>query len=322
VNRRELLRELSRAQATWVNRHTPGTGDVDIAVEDEQAYLTQISKVFERARADIRRKRGRDVQMAAQAAIDAVLAGYDPNQPRDRKGRWSEREGNAPSAPSAPDKPSAPSKPSADSAPKSPPVAKPRPAPEPVKAKTPAATLAAAPKDVEADSGPRKVSKAGTAAIERYRGKAFSEINGDLRSGKISAKTRATVDEIDKVHAESKLDEDVVLHRGIGNVEAVFGPAAKKKLTGAEWTEDAFQSTSADPAVAERFTINEDGKRAAAVIKMRVPKGTGAIQLSDERYEAEVLLERGLKLRVISDTGPWRRGQKGFRTIEVEVVPA
>lgn len=322
MNRRELLRELSRAQATWVNRHTPGTGDVDIAVEDEQAYLTQISKVFERARADVRRKRARDVQMAAQAAIDAVLAGYDavlagydPKQPRDRKGRWSDREGNAPSAPSKPSAPSAPAKPSADDKPKA-------AAPKAAKAMTPAATLAAAPKDVEADSGPRKVSKAGTAAIERYRGKAFSEINGDLRSGKMSAKTRATVEEIDKVHAESKLADDVVLHRGIGNVEAVFGPAAKKKLTGAEWTEQAFQSTSADPAVAERFTISEDGKRAAAVIKMRVPKGTGAIQLSDERYEAEVLLERGLKLRVISDTGPWRRGQKGYRTIEVEVVPA
>ena len=320
MNRRELLRELSRTQATWVNRHTPGTGDVDIAVEDEQAYLTQISRVFERARADIARKRaGRKVQMAAQAAIDALLAGYDPNQPRDRKGRWSDRAPDAPSAPAAPDKPSAPS---AGRARKGAPAAKPRPAPKPVEAKTPAATLAAAPKDVEADSGPRKVGKAGTAAIERYRGKAFQEINGDLRSGKMSAKTRATVDEIDKVHAESKLDEDVVRHRGIGNGEKVFGPAAKKKLTGAEWTEDAFQSTSADPAVAERFTINEDGKRAAAVIKMRVPKGTGAIQLSDERYEAEMLLERGLKLRVISDTGPWRRGQKGYRTIEVEVVPA
>lgn len=201
------------------------------------------------------------------------------------------------------------------------PVAKPRPEPKPAKAMTPEATLAAAPKDVEG-TGPRKIDKAGTAALERYRGKAFTEINGDLRSGKPSAKTKATVAQIDRVHAESKLTEDVVVHRGIGNVEAVFGAAAKKKLTGAEWQDNAFQSTTADPDIADRFTINEDGRRASAVMKVRVPKGTGAIQMSDGRYEAEMLLERGLRMRVISDTGPWRRGQKGPRTIEVEVVPA
>jgi hypothetical protein len=201
------------------------------------------------------------------------------------------------------------------------PIAKPRPEPKPVKAMTPEATLAAAPKDVEASSGPRKVDRAGAAALERYRGKAFTEINGDLRSGKMSAKTKATVEQIDRVHAESKLTEDVVLHRGIGDIERVFGAAAKKKLTGAEWKDDAFQSTSADPDVAERFMIGEGGQRTAAVMKIRVPKGVGAIQLSDGRYEAEMLLERGLRLRVISDTGPWRRGQKKPRTIEVEVVP-
>lgn len=201
------------------------------------------------------------------------------------------------------------------------PIAKPRPEPKPVKAMTPEATLAAAPKDLEASSGPRKVDRAGAAALERYRGKAFTEINGDLRSGKMSAKTKATVDQIDRVHAESKLTEDVVVHRGIGNVEAVFGSAAKRKLTGAEWQDDAFQSTTADADIAERFTIGEEGMRAAAVMKIRVPKGIGAIQLSDGRYEAEMLLERGLRMRVISDTGPWRRGQKKPRTIEVEVVP-
>lgn len=307
MNRRELLREMSRAQATWVNRHTPGTGDVDIAVEDEQAYLTQISKIFERARQQVRDKRARAAgAAAAQRAIDMVLAGFDKNQPRDRKGRWSDREGNAPSAPSAPA-----AKPKAEKA-----------KPERAKPSTPGEVLRAAPKDVEAESGSRKVDKAGAAALERYRGKDFTTINGELRGGKQSAKTKATVDQIDRVMAESKLDDDVVVHRGIGDIERVFGAAAKKKLVGAEWQDDGFQSTTADAGIAERFTIGEQGKRASAVMKIRVPKGTGAIQLSDDRYEAEMLLERGLRLRVVSDTGPWRRGQKGFRTIEVEVVPA
>jgi hypothetical protein len=316
VNRRELLRELSRAQATWVNRHTPGTGDVDIAVEDEQAYLTQISKVFERAREDVRRKRARAAgAAAAQRAIDAVLAGFDKDQPRDRKGKWTDRGPGAPNTPDAPSAPSAPAAPKGDGdkpkAKKAAPVA-----PRSVEEK-----LAAAPKDVEADSGPRKIDKAGTAALERYRGKAFTEINRELRSGKPSAKTSATAEQIDRVMADSKLTDDVETYRGIGDVEAVFGPAAKKKLVGAEWQDDSYQSTTADPDVAERFMVGEQGRRGAAIIKMRVPKGTGAVQLSDGRYEAEMLLQRGLRMRVVSDTGPWRRGQKAPRTIEVEVVP-
>jgi ADP-ribosyltransferase exoenzyme len=250
------------------------------------------------------------VLLPPSPAVTAAMK-FDPDQPRDRKGRWSDREGGAPSAPST-----------SRGGGKAVPVAGSRPKPSPAKVMTPEATLGAAPKDVEADTGSRKIDKAGIAALENYRGKAFTEINGDLRSGKLSAKTKATVEQIDRVHAESKLTEDVVLHRGIGDIERVFGAAAKKKLTGAEWNDDAFQSTSADADVAERFMIGEGGRRTAAVMKIRVPKGVGAIQLSDARYEAEMLLERGLRMRVISDTGPWRRGQKKPRTIEVEVVPA
>lgn len=99
MNRRELLREMSRVQATWVNRNTPGTGDVNIAIEDEQDYLTRIAAVFERAREDARRKRGRSVTAAqASVAISMLLAGFDRDQPRDRKGRWSDREGSVPSS--------------------------------------------------------------------------------------------------------------------------------------------------------------------------------------------------------------------------------
>lgn len=311
MNRRELLREMSRVQATWVNRNTPGTGDVNIAVEDEQEYLTKIVAVFERAREDVRRKRGRSVTaLQASAAIDALLAGFDRDQPRDRKGRWSDREADLPSTPSAPAKA---------------PVAKRRPKPEPAKVMTPEATLAAAPKALDAEKG-RSPSKSQTAALERYRGSDFAEINAHLRGqaeGKRPAWVDKTVAEIDAAHADSKLTEDVVVYRGIGNVEKVFGAASKKNLTGAEWIDDAPQSATADPDIADRFQRSEGaGKRTDALLIVRVPAGTGAIQLSDERYEAEMLLERKLRTRVISDTGPWRRGQKKPRTIEVEVVPA
>lgn len=186
---------------------------------------------------------------------------------------------------------------------------------------TPAATLAAAPKGVEG-TGTRGIDRPGTAALERYRGKEFGEINRELRAGAPSAANQRTAEQIDRVMGESKLSTDVTVYRGIGDIERVFGAAAGKKLTGAEWTDNSFQSTTASADTADTFLIGEGGRRTAARLHIRVPAGTGAVQLSDERYEAELLLQRGLKMRVVSDTGPWRRGQKGVRTIEVEVIPA
>ena len=66
MNRRELLRELSRAQATWVNRSTAASGNVDISAEEEQEYLMMISEVFERARADARPRTMPAVRHAAR----------------------------------------------------------------------------------------------------------------------------------------------------------------------------------------------------------------------------------------------------------------
>ncbi len=91
MNRRELLRELSRAQATWVNRNTPGSGDINPTAEQEQDYLVRISAVIERAREEVRRKRSPVLSadaMAATRIIDALLAGFDKDQPRDSEGRW------------------------------------------------------------------------------------------------------------------------------------------------------------------------------------------------------------------------------------------
>lgn len=205
-------------------------------------------------------------------------------------------------------------------------VAKAQPEPKPAVSRTPEETLAAAPKAIDAEKS-RGLSKSQTAALERYRGSDYFEINSHLRGtseDKKPAWIDKTVAQIDSAHAESKLTEAIVVHRGIGNVDKVFGDAAKKKLTGAEWTDAAPQSTTADPDVADRFQRNEGESwaRTDARMVVRVPAGVGAIQLSDSKYEAELLLERGLRMRVISDTGPWKRGQKGPRTIEVEVLPA
>lgn len=205
--------------------------------------------------------------------------------------------------------------------------AQPKSKPTPAKAMTPEATLAAAPKAINVDDKGRSLPAAQTRALERYQGDDFFEINQHLRGrgeGKKPAGMDRTVADMDAAFASSRLTEDVTVHRGISNVSKVFGPAAGKSLVGASWTDAAPQSTSADPVVADRFARNEAewGPRTEAVMSIRVPKGTGAVQLSDGRYEAEMLLERGLRLRVVSDTGPAKKGQKTPRVIEVEVVPA
>jgi hypothetical protein len=202
------------------------------------------------------------------------------------------------------------------------PIAKPRPKSRPIAPMAPASVLESAPKRVDG-TGSRKIDKAGEAALERYRGSDFTEINGHLRGqsdGKGPKWMGPLVDRIDAVHEQSRLTQEVTVYRGVGSVSAVFGPDAAKNLTGAEWIDDAFQSTTADASTAETFMINSVGRREAAVIRIRVPAGVGAIQLSDERYESELLLQRGLPMRVVSDTGPPRRGQKAPRTIEVEVL--
>jgi hypothetical protein len=100
VNRRELLRELSRVQATWINQNVPASGDADISPEEESDYLGRISAVFERARQDMARSRRRRSVAAANAAIAAILAthgpeidgelAFNPDQPRDHEGKWTD----------------------------------------------------------------------------------------------------------------------------------------------------------------------------------------------------------------------------------------
>lgn len=155
--------------------------------------------------------------------------------------------------------------------------------------------------------------------IRQYRGTASDGINDTLRvnEGHIPGTWTyeflrdATVN-IDSVMARSAVTADIRVFRGIENGERVFGQAWARSLKGAEWTEHGYMSTSADEAIAKVF----GGKRlGGALLKIRVPRGTQALQLSDPTYEAEVLLARGRRIRVVKDSGPGPN-----RVIEVEIA--
>jgi len=125
---------------------------------------------------------------------------------------------------------------------------------------------------------------------------------------------------IDETMSASRLEDDVIVTRGTATGRGIFGDALKSDLTGWSWTEKGYVSTTADPDVAEIFGGT------GLVMRIRVPSGTGAVKLSGTKGdakkitagEAELLLQKGLTMRVVRDNG---RDADGTRRLDVEVVP-
>lgn len=174
----------------------------------------------------------------------------------------------------------------------------------------------------------------------------------DLESNEENA---AWVADIDQTMAASKLTADVQVDRVIRHGAAVFGRDAwygdvidfstddfeefdrqadvwatgvRPNLTGMRWREDAYVSTTADPEIAPLFgarwpKVNTPIEGEPVILTIRVPAGTGAVQLSEmstaerDRGAAEILLERGLTMEVVADNGV---DEAGFRRLDIQVV--
>lgn len=175
----------------------------------------------------------------------------------------------------------------------------------------------------------------------------------DLQSNEENA---AWVADIDQTMAVSRLAADVQVDRVIKHGAAVFGrdvwygdvidfstddfeefdrqaevwaTGVRPNLTGLRWREDAYVSTTADPEIAPLFGArwpknNSPLDGEPVILTIRVPAGTGAIQLSEyapdktkDRGAAEILLDRGLTMEVVADNGV---DDAGFRRLDVQVV--
>lgn len=169
------------------------------------------------------------------------------------------------------------------------------------------------------------------ASLEGYRGSDYYALNrknrgldydrphlygaGDATFADFDARLDAVNQDLDAVLDASRLTDDIIVLRGTATGFGVFGSAVKGDLTGFEWTEASFVSTSADPDVARNFTAT------GLVLEIAVPRGTGAVVLSGavdglgDKDEAEIMLERGLRFRVVQDD---RSGES--RRLKVEVV--
>lgn len=155
-------------------------------------------------------------------------------------------------------------------------------------------------------------------ALDSYRGLAYSQINGFLRGDPELARLAGSgietpISLIDRTMDVSRLKAPVMLVRGVKDPHLFIEGWNDSNVEGLEWREKAYISASAEAAVAGEFSVS-------CHINLFVPPGVGGIKLSElveEDGEAEVLLERGLKMRVVKDHGV---SGMGIRTIDVEVT--
>lgn len=218
-------------------------------------------------------------------------------------------------------------------------------------ANTPAArALAAAPVelgDEGFDRGGDDLDDADVEAMREYRDGVYEEFNDykralgrgedpdDIDPGGDLAAMAA---QVDNVFARSKLTEQVVAYRGVGDLGRMLpGIDTTGSLVGVEYVEDAPASTTVDRRVSAGFGSG------GALLNITVPAGVGAVQLSKHydgeinamgrpsvndtagsvndlvrvrHYEAELLVQDGLRYRITGD-----RTVDGRRELDVEVVP-
>lgn len=242
---------------------------------------------------------------------EALIARFDPNQPRDSDGQWTETPGSKLSVSKS-------------------------------KVLKGNDAMTAPPKrlryDYDADTwaamtpAAKSITDLEIEALDAYTGAGYKKINDELRNrtgdiGKTSKATRRHTEQLDHIFADSALTNDIETFRGVKNGSLVFGDAWKGDLTGASWTEHGFLSTSTSEKVATAF-IGEYGE-SPAVMKIVTPSGTRVLALGDDidestlgdkfsDDEAEILFQRGLTLRVTADHGI----VDGKRRFDVEVTPA
>lgn len=156
-------------------------------------------------------------------------------------------------------------------------------------------------------------------ALNVYAGNGYKEINSNLRASEgadVTEQTRA----IDVALNLSPLADDVVVWRGVSTPSKIFGDAWSndENMSGLEWIDYGFTSTSAKEESTGVFTRSGDD---FAKMRILVPGGVKGMGLGNNDrevmdHEAELLLERGLRYRIITD----RRTANGERILDVEVV--
>ena len=159
-------------------------------------------------------------------------------------------------------------------------------------------------------------------ALRFFRGEGYRQITPALYRGKASPAVQERIDHLDSVMKRSRLERDVVTYRGVTDIRKLVGArAAQEDLSGAQFTDRAFLSTSADEVQAKFFSRKgaKTSDTRPTVFRYTIPKGTAAVKLSGVKHESELLLQRGLTFRIVADHGV---AGDGIRYLDLEVVTA
>lgn len=159
-------------------------------------------------------------------------------------------------------------------------------------------------------------------AVNRYSSSGFHGVNRYLRGqriphGHLAENVHRDIAGLDAAMAASSLDRDILTYRGLLDGSPMFGARLEGDLTGMQWREDAYVSTTADEEMTVLFSVGARGSQRPMLLRILTPAGTPAVQISDMQLEAEVLLGRGLRLRVVADLGI---DADGIRHIDAEVL--
>lgn len=126
----------------------------------------------------------------------------------------------------------------------------------------------------------------------------------------------AEIKAIDEVIKDSRLKQDSQTIRGIKNIRDIFGDKADGDLTGFEYTDHGFVSTTASQTSLDYLKDRYLGQGAnPGHVTLKVPAGTRAAA-AWQKIE-EIMLDRGLTYRVTADHGV---DANGVRQLEMEVV--
>ena len=168
------------------------------------------------------------------------------------------------------------------------------------------------------------ISPSGKKALYDYTGSSYSTINSKLNGLPPGASSPGRqISSIDAAFAAAPpLEGDVVLYRGFSSPETVFksGKWNDVNVAGMEWTQRSYSSTSGSLSTAKGFA-GYDG----VVMRVIIPKelGVKGIDAKGGQHpgENEIILQRGVRYRVVADYGKADSGDNR-RYIDVMVVPS
>lgn len=170
-------------------------------------------------------------------------------------------------------------------------------------------------REIERDIYNRSISlpetEAEKASIRAYSGEAYTEINGYLRKRSAAGRPEdasrhkslgATITGIDAVLTRTKIEENLIVHRG---VKGQIASRLRAAPVGTVVVEPGYVSTSLLRDVTDAFgTATPNSVR----LKLLVPAGNSAYTMNGRdasRYpqEHEILLPRGTRYRIVSVSG-------------------